>query len=817
MHFPPGMLAAAALSGLVAAGATALLAASARRRGGPHRRAYALLAAAAGGALLSLLAGLAGALAASDNWAHQQGQRTGWATLVSVGTTVSGVAVGVALLRLLGTAVTRAATARVLLDGLIMATALWFVGWVVFTEPTRLLGAVTPVACVPIVLATVTAALAAGLTLIMVLRAVPPRGRLALLGAGVTGVTGGGLGLSGGLCQAGPGMAATGAALLAAGLLAVALAVHRVDLPGQVDVDLIGRDGGYAFVPMFAMAASAMYHLVQGGRFDAYGIVAGSVEGFALVARQYLALNDVRGYAGRLAEREAHFRELAHTDPLTGLANRRGLLRALHRCAEAGVPCVLLGMDLDGFKNVNDMRGHDVGDAVLAEVGRRLRGNLRPGDLAARLGGDEFAVLTHGGSDPGPVAERLLGVLGRPYEEAEGPVFLSVSIGVAANAGETDVELLLRNADLALRYAKQRGKNRIERYDATYDQLLRRRTVLEHELRGAIERDELRLAFQPVASLPSVRPVGAEALLRWHHPELGNVRPDEFIPLAEECGMISKLGAWVLHQACYQLSRWLADGHDVWVSVNVSPRELHAPEYVVQVADALRAHHVPPQRLVLEVTEQAVATDLDELIRRLSALRLTGVRIALDDFGAGYSSLGQLRRLPIDILKIDHGLVAEHEPVRPVGRDGPAFAPMVDIVMRLGHHFGLEVIAEGVTNPTELAAVVAAGCRFGQGALFGWGVPAEHLEAMLEAASSPGARPATLPPPPPAPPVRPGPSPLLPRLRSNPPPSVPVPRPSNEGSSQVAPAAESVSRPDTPRSVNQNVGSVDSSREMRQA
>ncbi|MFE9690378.1 putative bifunctional diguanylate cyclase/phosphodiesterase [Micromonospora sp. NPDC005806] len=794
------MVAVAVLSGLVAAGATALLAATARRRVRAHRQAYVLLAAAAGAALLSLLVGFTGLLAAGDHWAHQQGQRTGWATLVSVGMTLGGAALGLALVRLPGAAATRAATARLLLDGLIMASALWFVGWVVFTAPTRLLGTATPVACLPIVLPTMSAAFTAGLTLIMVLRAAPPRGRLALLGAGVTAVTSGGLGLSAGLCQGGPGMAVTGAAMLAAGLLTTALAVHRVDLPGQVDVDLIRRDGEYAFVPMFAMAASAMYHLVQGGRFDAFGIVAGSVEGFALVARQYLALNDVRGYAGRLAEREAHFRALAHTDPLTGLANRRGLLRALQRCADADVPCVLLGLDLDGFKNVNDLRGHDVGDAVLAEVGWRLRGNLRPGDLAARLGGDEFAVLMHGGSDPGPVAERLLAVLGRPYGEADAPVFLSVSIGVAADCGDTDVELLLRNADLALRYAKQRGKNRIERYDATYDQLLRRRTMLEHELRGAIERDELRLAFQPVASLPSVRPVGAEALLRWHHPELGNVRPDEFIPLAEECGMISKLGAWVLHQACYQLSRWLADGHDVWVSVNVSPHELHAPEYVVQVADALRAHHVPPQRLVLEVTEHAVATDLDELIRRLSALRITGVRIALDDFGAGYSSLGQLRRLPIDILKIDHGLVAEHEPVRPVGRDGPAFAPMVDIVMRLGHHFGLEVIAEGVTNPTELAAVVAAGCRFGQGALFGWGVPAEHLEAMLEAATSPGARPATLP-----------------RLRSNPPASVPAPRPSNEGSSQVARAAEGASGPDTPTSVNQNVGSVDSSREMRQA
>lgn len=784
------MVAVAALSGLVAAVATALLTMVVGQRPGPRRPAHVLLAGAAGVSLVSLLAGVVAVLSASDHWVHEQGQRTGWATATAIGVALAGLAFAAGLLRLPGVAATAAGTARLALDGVTVAAALWFVGWVLFSEPTRLLGAATPMACPAILVTTVSAALGAGLAVIVVFRAAAPRRRLAVLATGITAVSCGGLGLSAGLCQSGPTMALTGAALLAAGLLTVALEVRRADQPGEVALDLVGRDGEYALAPMLAMAASAMYHLLQDGRFTAPGILAGSVEGFALVARQYLTLKDVRDYAGRLVEREAHFRELAHTDPLTSLANRRGLLRALHDAAAAGTPCVLLGLDLDGFKNVNDMRGHDVGDAVLAEVGRRLRGNLRPGDVAARLGGDEFAVLMPARpAEADRVAERLLGVLNRPYDQPEGPVFLSVSIGVAGWAAEPDVELLLRHADLALRYAKQRGKNRIERYDAAYDQLLRRRTTVEHELRGAIDRDELRLAFQPVASLPSVRPVGAEALLRWHHPELGNVRPDEFIPLAEECGMISTLGAWVLHQACYQLSRWLADGHDVWVSVNVSPRELHAPEYVVQVAEALRAHHVPPQRLVLEVTEHAVATDLDELIRRLTALRLTGVRIALDDFGAGYSSLGQLRRLPIDILKIDHSLVAEHEPVRPVGKDGPAFAPMVDIVMRLGHQLGMEVIAEGVTTPTELAAVVAAGCRFGQGALFGWGVPAEHLEAMLEAATSPGARPG----------------------------AVPAQRRASGGSGQVMPPGGGAAPADTPPSVNQHVGSVDSSREMRQA
>ncbi|SCF40060.1 diguanylate cyclase/phosphodiesterase [Micromonospora purpureochromogenes] len=783
MRFPPGMVAVALPGALVAVTATVLLVGSVRRRSGPDRRPYALLAAAGGFALVGLLLGV-GLVLGDPHHPPHPARLTGWPVLISVAVTLSGLAAAAGLLRLPGVVVSRPATARLLLDALIVATALWFVGWVLFSAPTRLLGSATPVACPAILLATVNTALTVGVTLTVLLRAAGPRGRFGLLGAGITGNAAGGLGVAAGVCQGGPGMTLTSAGLLAVGLLAVALAVYRVEAPGQVDVDLIRRDGAYAFVPMFAMAASAMYHLAQGGRFDALAIVAGSVEGFALVARQYLTLNDMRGYAGRLAEREKHFRELAHTDPLTGLANRRGLLRELQRCADEGVGCVLLGLDLDGFKNVNDMRGHDVGDMVLAEVGRRLRGNLRPGDLAARLGGDEFAVLMRGRpADADVVAERLLGVLGRAYEQSGGPVFLSVSIGVAGQCGDADSVALLRHADLALRYAKQRGKNRIERYDGTHDQLLLRRTRLEHEMRGAIERDELRLVFQPVASLPSVRPVGAEALLRWHHPELGNVRPDEFIPLAEECGMIAKLGAWVLHQACWQLSRWLADGHDVWVSVNVSPRELHAPEYVVQVAEALRAHHVPPQRLVLEVTEHAVATDLDELIRRLTALRRTGVRIALDDFGAGYSSLGQLRRLPIDILKIDHSLVAEHEPVRPVDTDGPAFAPMVDIVMRLGHQLGLEVIAEGVTTPTELAAVVAAGCRFGQGALFGWGVPAEHLEAMLDAATSPGARP--------------GPLPATPFAGGR---TVPAPRVGGTGSAQVGPVAKPTTGDGVPRS-----------------
>lgn len=226
--------------------------------------------------------------------------------------------------------------------------------------------------------------------------------------------------------------------------------------------------------------------------------------------------------------------------------------------------------------------------------------------------------------------------------------------------------------------------------------------------------------------------MGAEALLRWHNRALGKINPDEFIPIAEETGMIEQIGAWVLHQACRQLAHWLRDGHDVWLSVNVSPRELHPQEYVTRVADILRIHRVPASRLVLEVTEQAVAEDLDELKARLTALRAMGVRIALDDFGSGYSSLGQLRHLPVDILKIDHSLVAE-----PVVNATGQVGPMVDVVVRLGQRLGLEVIAEGIGEQSQRTTVERAGCHLGQGSLFGWGVPAEHFEAML-AACPPG-------------------------------------------------------------------------------
>ncbi len=747
MHPPSAVEWAALASLLVAVPAVALLAFSGRRHTGAARRAHLILA--AGGAIVvgAALAGLLSAVLAHPGRTHDNELGSAVAAAMAIGTAT--LFAGTLLLP--GASESSGAALRHLLDGLVIAAAAWFVGWVVVVEPVGILGRYTPYGCVPLLLPAAVAVVAGSLTTVLAVRAHRPRHITVQVGGGVTVVAIAATALAGGICQDWRGAVLLSAGLLPAGLILVAHAVRAADRPVQATGDVTRRGTGYAFAPMLAMVGSAAYHQAAGGDFDGMGVATASVEGLVLVARQYLALGDVRRYADRLREREAHFRELAHTDPLTGLANRRGLLRALREPAVDGGTRALLAIDLDGFKNVNDTRGHDVGDEVLADVGRRLSANLRPGGVAARLGGDEFAVLIQAGADQArAAAATLLELLARPYELSTGTVFLSVSIGVATAQADApaDAAELMRDADLALRAAKQRGKNRAEPYDARYDESLRRRSTLEHELRLAVARDEFRLVFQPVVTVPTMRPVGAEALLRWRHPELGAVRPDEFIPVAEESGLIRMIGAWVLDQACGQLARWLAAGHDVWVSVNVSPRELHHAAYADEVAAVLARHEVPPQRLVLEVTEHAVATDMRELIRRLAALRATGVRIALDDFGAGYSSLGQLRNLPVDILKIDHALVAE-----PESRTGTA-APLVDVVVRLGHRLGLEVIAEGISTPGQRGIVEEAGCRLGQGSLFGWGVPAEHFAAQLRSASSSAAR--LVPVPRPRRPVPPG-------------------------------------------------------------
>lgn len=428
---------------------------------------------------------------------------------------------------------------------------------------------------------------------------------------------------------------------------------------------------------------------------------------------------------GKRRSLERELAKLAYADSLTSLSNRRALLRTLEADVAGGsIPCTLLAIDLDGFKNVNDTQGHDIGDAVLKEVARRIKENLRPTDVAARLGGDEFAVLLW--CDPEnahPIAERLRAVLAEPYQfDRQATVFLSTSIGLAGCSTADDVESMLRNADLALRSAKQGGKNRIESYDAEFEQRVRRRNVLEQALHGAIDRNELSLVYQPVISLPHRRIVGAEALMRWHHPELGAVSPAEFIPIVEEAGLSALFTAWTLDQVAERLAAWRAAGHQSWISMNLSPRQLHSQQFATNCAQALLQRGVPPGRLVVEVTEHDVAQDIDVLAAQLGTLRGTGVRIALDDFGAGYSSLGQLHRLPVDILKIDRNLVA--------GGDRGA-APLADVVVRLGERLGLAVIAEGVESQLQLDVVEQAGCGMVQGYLLFRPLAVDDIDLLL--------------------------------------------------------------------------------------
>jgi diguanylate cyclase (GGDEF)-like protein len=442
--------------------------------------------------------------------------------------------------------------------------------------------------------------------------------------------------------------------------------------------------------------------------------------------------SQVRGLVARMEDvgarrsLETELARMAYTDPLTGLANRRALLQSL----EDGVSAeehqtALLLLDLDGFKNVNDTRGHDFGDELLVEVSRRIKELLRPTDVGARLGGDEFAILLRASwAEAVATAKSLVARLGEPYEfHDESTVFTTGSVGIATAAeGLGDPEILLRNADLALRAAKQAGKNRYATYDADFDRKVRRKNELTQELRGAINRNELRLVFQPVFAIADRTIVGAEALLRWNHPRLGNVSPGEFIPAATESGLTQDLAVWTVNRAAEQLATWASAGIKAWISVNVSVKELHTHLFATEVNTALIAAGVPARRLVLEVTEHDFSHQMNTLVAQLSALRGAGVRIALDDFGSGYSSLGQLERLPVDIIKIDRDLIA---------KDDGGVGPLAAVTVELGRILGMEVIAEGVETDTQLQAMIAARAPLVQGYLLARPMEPDDLTRWL--------------------------------------------------------------------------------------
>jgi diguanylate cyclase (GGDEF)-like protein/PAS domain S-box-containing protein len=436
----------------------------------------------------------------------------------------------------------------------------------------------------------------------------------------------------------------------------------------------------------------------------------------------------------------------AYVDQLTGLANRRELSRAIGGRSGVGA---LMVVGLAGVAGVNDVRGHDVGDAVLVEAARRLRAGVAPGDLLARLNGDKFAVATQGGAVQAQLlATRLLTMLTEPYEVAGAPAHLSANVGLAELNGEghdtesRGADEALRRAELALHRASRQGRGGVEWYDTSLEGALRRRLAIEQELPGVVARGELDLVYQPVIELATRRPVGAEALLRWRHPTLGAVPPAEFIPIAEELGILGGIGDWVLHRACRQLSGWLRDDRDVWMSVNMSPGQLAAPAFVATVALALEAHQVPAARLMLEVAEAgltgsagradpAADATAQAIASHLTELRSSGVRIVVDQFGAASTSLSQLRLLPVDLLKVDRRLFTE-----PAGHAGPATA-IIDVIVKLSGQIGVEVVAHGVESEADIDAARAAGCQLGQGYVLSRPAPPERLEAYLDGHQAP--------------------------------------------------------------------------------
>jgi diguanylate cyclase len=425
-------------------------------------------------------------------------------------------------------------------------------------------------------------------------------------------------------------------------------------------------------------------------------------------------------------------RELSHRaahDPLTGLANRRAFVDRLDAqiAAHPGGRLAVLFLDLDDFKRINDTSGHAAGDQLLLVVAHRVRAQLREADLAARLGGDEFGVLLPGADMRAAtaIAGRLLAALVEPVILDGHPAATHASIGIAdgSRRGATGAELL-READIAMYAAKASGKGRAAVFEPEMQATVLNRLQLEADLRAAIRQRRFVLEFEPILDLDTGRLRAAEALVRWDHPTRGLLQPDEFIPLAEASGLVVDIGRWVVRAACRQLRAWRgALEPSLVMSVNLSPRQLADPGFLRDVQAALASNGLPAEALVLEITESALLTDDPTALATLVGLREAGIRIAVDDFGVGYSSLSYLARLPVDILKVDRAFTA--------ALDDDGERPLAAVVVRLGETLGLETVAEGIETAAQLAILRQLGCHLGQGFYFSRSVPAAAFEVAV--------------------------------------------------------------------------------------
>jgi diguanylate cyclase (GGDEF)-like protein/PAS domain S-box-containing protein len=422
-----------------------------------------------------------------------------------------------------------------------------------------------------------------------------------------------------------------------------------------------------------------------------------------------------------VTERREFERRLAHQathDPLTGLANRelfmQRLDRSLHARLTVDPPMTVCLLDLDHFKYLNDSRGHRVGDALVVAVAKRLE-RMVDGHFIARLGGDEFGLLVEGLDghvDAIGFGHRLLSVFDQPFIVEDIDCYITASIGIAFGFASDRAETIMSNADAAVNRAKQNGRSRFEFFDEALTRQAANRVATVAQLHMALDRSEFRLVYQPVISLDGDHLVGMEALLRWHHPTRGEVQPLGFISTAEDTGLIVPIGRWVLHEGCRQLAEWrqrYPDRPDSSMSINVSSRQLEHDHFVNDVADALMATQIPPDLLILEITESFFMRDFQAAVRRLHALKELGIRLAIDDFGTGFSSLFSLSKLPLDIVKIDKTFIDSL---------GSRYDAVVAAVVTLGDAFGLDVVAEGIETRMQRDRLVELGCRFAQGFYF---------------------------------------------------------------------------------------------------
>ncbi|MCZ6618328.1 MAG: EAL domain-containing protein, partial [Gammaproteobacteria bacterium] len=427
---------------------------------------------------------------------------------------------------------------------------------------------------------------------------------------------------------------------------------------------------------------------------------------------------------------EDKIRKLAYYDPLTSLASRSYFMQRIEEATKAAKRreegLAVFFMDLDGFKDVNDTLGHDVGDNLLEEVARRLRLVFRETDFIARLGGDEFVVLMENlvdSFDITQLAQRCLAEIEKPVDLNVRRIQPRMSIGIALFPQDGDTaQTLIKSADSAMYSAKQNGKHRFEYYSADLTEQAERRLSLVSDLRDAFDNDEFVLHYQPLIDLETGLAVSVEALVRWRHPRRGLVPPLEFIAELERMGMIQELGDWVLQQACAQTVRWSRDIRPIKVSVNISPSHFHDAAFIGKVNTIITETGIHPDQLVLEVTESALHNH-DNALASFAELRSLGVGLAIDDFGTGYSSL--LHEIPMDFLKIDHIFIREL-------LVNPRDAIMVGTIMDMAHALGLQVVAEGVEELGQVQSLVSLGCDWAQGFYFSKPVPGSDVPAVLE-------------------------------------------------------------------------------------